>query len=310
MKMLLMNLVLGASVVADRWSTPQKIERIWGDGILDGTPWETMSYSWDDVLLEELALYSPTLGRAALVGDQPPVCELLEQMVTARVWLACCNGPVSEDLELDRVVAQLNERFPGIGLDVGDIYNTGRESVLGLYGDFEFERVSGSPAKELKRLMAVTSLYQDARDRSQMFGEGSPEDGPDLATALIASIQSDLNAAYVYREFEFAHELFLTGICLAQVARGRSVLLTPAIASCFLDVVENHQNDDVAKVLLETANAGIGSERLKRLSAKSANAQHLIVLKPKVSSIGFNSWLPPSSRAGRGLENQSALGGF
>ncbi len=310
MKMLFASLILGASVVVDRWSTPPKTQRIWGDGILDGGDWDAMSYSWDDVLLEELSLYSLALGRSAFEGDEPPVCQLLKRMVMARAWFTWRYALGAEEGGLKRLIRMLNARFPGISLEANDLYETGRDSALALYDDFEFHRVGASPDDEYERLLAIASLYRDARERSRTLGAALPEDRNDLSDALIASMQSDLNAAYVYREFEFAHELFLTGICLAQIARGRSVLLTPSVAGCFLDVVQNRGDEDVARILIRATEAGTGLERFKKLAAKSLGSGHPIVVKPKHSGFDFNRLLAPSQRSGRGLEDHRAIGDY
>lgn len=310
MKMLFASVILGASVVVDRWSTAPKAQRIWGDGILDGGSWDTLSYSWDDVLLEELSLYSLALGRTAFEGDEPPVLQLLKRMLQARAWLTWRYAFGAEEGGLKNVVAKLNALFPGISLLEEDIYEKGSDSALALYDDFEFDRVCASPENEHERLLAIASLYRDARGRCGTPGASSTAAETDLAGALIASMQSDLNAAYVYREFEFAHELFLTGICLSQLARGRSVLLSPSIAGCLLDVVQNRSGEDVTQILIQAANAGIGLERLKRLAAESLGSGRPIIVKPKHFGFDFSGLLPPYQRRSGRLEDHRTVGDY
>jgi len=272
MVMVLLSRMLGLTANAMGLGVPQAHQRrAWGDGIVD-QPYFIMMYDdWDDILLEELAVYSPALARSAFDGSQPPLSRFIDQLLTASLWLAVRaigkQAVQSEKAGLDALCVDLP------GLTAGDIMlgREGRDAAADVFGEDSFETEIAKPLnRHIDRLRSICQIRAVARQRiaegrAATSSHGNPgQAGVDLYLALSQSVHSGINAAYVHQHLDFAQELFLTGICLGQLADGRDVMMTPGMAGCLLDHIDRHKVDPVSSLLHDLAERGAGAGFARR----------------------------------------------
>ena len=114
----------------------------------------------------------------------------------------------------------------------------------------------------------------EASPRSPSCGaQRSLLDTLDLQDALLASIHSRLNAAYVLPQFVFAHELFTAGAWLGLLCAGRDARLPVGIAAVFADIFGESlppdgsgANDALAELLIFHAQKAIDASTLLEIS--------------------------------------------
>jgi putative NIF3 family GTP cyclohydrolase 1 type 2 len=120
-------------------------------------------------------------------------------------------------------------------------------------------------ASELATLALIDRVLHDAASGSDRRSARAPliDWPPSLADVLAASAATRINAAYVYPEYAYAHELLSFSAVLGILVQRRAVYFPPALAAAGVDALV-HPTADVASVavLRSLANLAGGADRL------------------------------------------------
>jgi hypothetical protein len=207
---------------------------VWGDGFANA-PLSTLWYSrsWSDVSDDELALFLPCLtdrddadfGVAARVRAgyirRVRASRLLSRNNASAPVLRAATLPDIGFAEEMRKLPTLQERA------IADRLGPDQDRPHW--------------AREVAILRAIEHMYRRAR--------GEDESAPSLDSALLASIHTAINAAYVYPDCEFAHELLATGAWLGILLMGRRVMMPPYVADVLLRHLGERSQDETSEVL-------------------------------------------------------------
>lgn len=179
----------------------------WGDGFV-GLPLATLWYprSWCDVSDDELVLFLPHLTER----DDP------QFGIAARLGTACnYRNRVAEGLYA----------LSGNASELRAQPLTVEERAAAERLPFDCDRPLW--AREAAILDAIGHMLRHARYEV--------EDTPSLAVALLASIHTGINAAYVYPTHTCAHEILAAGAWLGVLLKGRRAIFPEALARVFVE---------------------------------------------------------------------------
>jgi hypothetical protein len=179
----------------------------WGDGFIDlplATLWHPRS--WSDVSDDELVLFLPQLTDCddPQFGIAARLRESLSHRMRVSEALSALSGDVSADCAKPLTAKE-------------------RATVEHL----PFDRDRPSWMQEAAILEAIRHMLR--RACSEVTNT------PSLETALLGSIHTGINAAYVYPEHAYAHELLTAGAWLGVLLKGRRALMPKAVADVFVE---------------------------------------------------------------------------
>jgi hypothetical protein len=207
---------------------------VWGDGFANGslsTLW--YSRSWSDVSDDELALFLPCLtdrddpdfGVAARVR-----AAFIRRLRASRLISPRCQAASSSFMLVspENALAEEMRKLP-----------TREERAIADRLGPDRERPDW--AREASILQAMDDMYRRAC--------GEDIDPPALAGALMASIHTGINAAYVFPSCAFAHELLATGAWFGMLLMGRRVMMPPYVAEVLLGHLGGAREDKTSEVL-------------------------------------------------------------
>jgi len=179
----------------------------WGDGFIEyplATLWHPRS--WSDVSDDELVLYLPQLTDC----DDPQfgIAARLRERLIHRTRISEALSVLSGDVSAVRAKPLTPEE---------------RATV----GHLPLDRDRPSWMQEAAILAAIRHMLRRACSEAT--------DTLSLETALLASMHTGINAAYVYPEHAYAHELLTAGAWLGVLLKGRRALMPRAVADVFME---------------------------------------------------------------------------
>lgn len=235
----------------------------WGDGLVEqslATLWYCRN--WADVDEDELIFYMPSLadwieGTAENIrAPLPPTLEaiLSSRRSTLRSLFSLIARGATEIGDGRQIVKPghhtfwRSPRFPCSGSEVGRV-------VGQIDGAIERKSINQAPA------------------------------GITCFDALLLSIHTQCNAAYVYPEFESCHAMFTCAAWVGLLVYGRPALLAPSIAEGLCDYLCPSDHSSLGGRSLDQAMQGyadwcVGRDRLLRLARRSA-AGSIMAVNPR-----------------------------
>lgn len=271
----------------------------WGDGLDDQSLNDLWSIrSWDDVSADELVFLIPALAssghqrtyslergpypfaRAALAAAIRQTVADLSRHGAHAAW-ARSPSCILEEIARSGAVESMD---PLAAFETGGTDHERRPKHLLFWTMLqrkEIRMAAGSAhafdhlVRELTALACLDKFVRAARERSAAVEPDAPFSGSaTLPDALVASIHSGINAAYVYAQFEFAHELLSVGAWLGIVLRGRSTVIPEFVASYFSQCAggccdrTTEKQDVCEQILLHHMKLAFGQRRLHRLMGR------------------------------------------
>ncbi len=278
----------------------------WGDGLVDVSLSDLWyAADWNSVSDDELAFLLPSLtgwrafaGRAVAAHDSGPVPYLtrtLEARVAAGASLIARHGNHSVAEALDHLVAvgivtkikpsATDIRVPDREIPLTD----GRHAAGGAWLRDELRAIA-----YLDRILhdALGLPDNDESARAPVFGRPRS-----LDAAIAMSVHARLNAAYVYPEYTFAHELLTVAGVLGHLSQGRAAYISPSIARCIADVMATRiadSADGAAPTLRTFAKSVGGADYLVRAAARAKWGT--ILLQPRLAPMPIGTGRLPLNR--------------
>lgn len=210
----------------------------WGEGLLElSLPTLWRARNWSDLSDDELVLFIPNLMR----DDHP------ELSPPSRIRSAALSRIRASLLVLGGDPQQTLRRITEAG------------TLLGIYTDDELQAVISREAtrEEFALAWRLKSNSSTAwRDETAVLSSlsrtlrGTDTVSPLLSDALISSIHTAFNAAYICPCHTYAHELLGAGAWLGILLRGRCVLMPEFVAHVLIDGLDPSRNDDLVAQIL------------------------------------------------------------
>jgi hypothetical protein len=258
-----------------------KVPPLWGDGLLDrslASHWYPRT--WDDVDLDELTFFMPGLTRLAS-PENGGVAAHVRMALARRVGIAmgvaqdCAGADAARDKQRLRDIIEDCAGLNGLisndlpvtahGKDDGGRYRHIKWRPVTLKGRLD------DLVYELSVLQCLGSMLE-----ATAAGPGALRTGQNVsvADALVASIHSGINAAYVYPHLAWAHETFSAGAWLGIVLSGRRALLPEMIAARLVEASHSERASQAAadpadRVLAYHAEICVGRRRMSRLAHRA-----------------------------------------
>jgi hypothetical protein len=204
-----------------RWRAPQQV---WGDGFADlslGT--SLYPRDWSDVSDDELVLFFPHL-----TGRDHPEFGIAARVRAAYVRRIATSAIISAD----------NGAAP-------HRYSRAEPSAT----DEQAIATRLGP-DENRPFWATESAIIEAVGHMLCEACAAAGNTPALSEALLASIHTGINAAYIYPAHASAHELLATGAWFGTLLMGRPALMPEFVAHVCMDCLDGTRNDLVSKILL------------------------------------------------------------
>lgn len=127
-------------------------------------------------------------------------------------------------------------------------------------------------------LPCLEQMLNTSRDSSK-----NQETAP-LAQAFVASVHSNINAAYVYCEHAYAHELFATGAWLGILGQGRRALMPEFIAEAFLEYSAHPGDHATAEIINDYAQRVCGVQFLIEHAKEVVKSGIPTLINPRVGA--------------------------
>ncbi len=258
-----------------------KAPPLWGDGLLDrslASQW--YPGTWDEVDLDELTFFMPGLTRRTAPA-QGGLASHLRAALARRVGVTLPRlaGYLKLDAVRDRKrLLELIEECAGLPpLDLRDAVAAAGTSTpaSGVHTralrPLSLEERLDAVVYEVSVLNCLGRMLQDCSQESLETRVGTNARQPFAeADALIATIHSGINAAYVYPQFAYAHETFAAGAWLGVLLTGRRALLPEMIAARLSEAVSAGGVQDASGVVLSYhAHIAVGHRRMSRLAHRA-----------------------------------------
>jgi hypothetical protein len=234
---------LGKLFVRDIGTTPEL--PIWGDGLVQQSLAELYSpCGWRSAGADEFAFLIPSLAaRFRPASTVPPEAAAYLQRLLAHISFAAHHLP---ELQQDRPrhAARPLELILASGtittLTAGEIVREAEAARCRFFGPLcplaQTTRANQTAATpqftrecwvfELSVLSCLDHMLATARRGGKHDHRICPTD------AFVGSLHASFNAAYVYPEFVYAHELLSLGAWLGYLVRGRAALMPASSPSC------------------------------------------------------------------------------
>ncbi|MEZ5901033.1 MAG: hypothetical protein R3D51_16245 [Hyphomicrobiaceae bacterium] len=269
--------------LADEWaSKSRQVGTIWGDGLVEQslhTAW--YASDWDSIDLDELIMFLPVLLASGGRGERGPARHI-------RNAIAAHMRSLASSLEQHCDFEDVSERERVMSMICADIL---RDGVM---ADPKTNISIGRALSSIKSsTLREYLVYQVAviitLNRVLRAAEGDCQSTSDCeqADALVASIHSRVNGAYIYPQWAFAHELFSAGAWLGVLLSGRWALLPEFLAEVFAELLERSEVSGAANlvasdlVLLSYIDRTIGRSRLLRQAKRVRETGVPVVIKSK-----------------------------
>lgn len=281
-----------------------KVPHLWGDGLLDrslASHWYPRT--WDDVDLDELTFFMPGLTRLAS-PENGGVAAHVRMALARRVGIAlrvaqdCVGADAAQDKQRLRDII---DDCTGLnGLLLSDVLAAAEDkNDGGHYRQFKWRPVTlkgrlDNLVYELSVLQCLGSMHD-----TSSAGRSAPPTGQNVsvADALVASIHSGINAAYVYPHLAWAHETFSAGAWLGIVLSGRKALLPEMIAARLVEASHSERASQAAadpadRVLAYHAEICVGRRRMSRLAHRALRRSRPLAVRarPPLFSVPRLPW--------------------
>lgn len=237
---------------------------VWGDGLVEQSL-STLYYchSWHDVDDDELVFYLPGLAAAVCDASTPLAPEL-------RAVLGRRAGT------LRSLLRRFGEETGQLAIQARSARNTWMHTPQSIATDLPFSRPELRTVTE-RLEAAIDCLAAPSAGRALSFTD-----------ALLLSIHTQCNGAYLNPRFGSSHMMFTCAAWIGLIAYGRSALLPPSIAEGLgsylapaAEATPDGQSSD--RVLQRYADWCAGRGRLLQLARRSAETGSVILVKPKLS---------------------------
>lgn len=232
-----------------RSRSPTAQDRIWGDGLLDQSLTDTLyPCSWSDIGEDELVFLYPSLACQVRSAQRVDILSLLIRLALRSLADHSQQAP---DASVRRRPCPASPMLSG-----------GNAGATGLHRASTASQAQASPAKRvasdfgclraneqdrsLLENWVVQCLDNMLRDVTSERGgrSGSGSATTELPEALVASIYTCVNGAYVYPQFAFGHEILTTGAWLGVLMRGRAALMPPVVAQVLRELLPLHPHTE------------------------------------------------------------------
>jgi len=266
-----------------------KVPPLWGDGLLDrslASQW--YPGTWDEVDLDELTFFMPGLTRHTSTAEGGPAAHLRAALARrVGVTLPLLAGYLKRDEGKDRKrLIELIEECAGLAPgslreaiktpSAADVPATVRTRVLRpLSAGERLEAI----VYELSVLNCLGRMVQDCQAAGgEARTNSNARPSCSEADALVATIHSGVNAAYVYPHLAYAHETFAAGAWLGVLLSGRRALLPETIAARLAEVgsisrlsgrMPGQAQNATDVVLSYHAHLAVGHRRMNRLAHRA-----------------------------------------
>jgi hypothetical protein len=208
--------------------------RVWGDGFAD-LSLSTSLYprDWSDVSDDELVLFFSHLS-----GQDHP-----ELGIAARLRAAYARRVRASAILRAENGANLYERTAADGRHLDDDLAMAPPSPeeLAIVELFALDLARPPWASEAAIIGAIDRMLCEA---SSAGGKTA-----NLNEALLASIHTAINAAYVYPAHAFAHEVLATGAWFGTLLMGRPALMPLLVAHTCIDCLDGIRQDPISEIL-------------------------------------------------------------
>ena len=261
----------------------------WGDGLVD-VPLSDLWYAadWNSVSDDELVFLLPSLNGRAVAGvaacDSGPIPYLTRTLQSRAVAGALLIARRSH-----QSVAEALGHLVGVGILTKIKPSTSDIPVFDNEISLAGERRVESGAwlhEELRAIAYVDRILHDAlglsdddeSTRTPVFGRPRS-----LDEAIAMSVHARFNAAYVYPEYTFAHELLTVAGVLGHLLQGRPAYISPPIARCIADVMATRISDGAdggVPILRNFAESVGGADYIAKAVARAKRGT--ILLRPRV----------------------------
>ncbi len=282
--------------------------RLWGDGLVEQSL-SSLWYgaSWKDVDSDELIFFMPALaarqdsqvGVAAHIGDA-----LLRRTQSAVTIIRQILRPneVCSDAELARLIETWAALTPASLAN--EPVRRSEPLSRRMTGACLWSRMSNarrlraSVIHELSVLNRLERMLQDSkmRDEAERPGSNRAVDASET-DALVTSIHSAINAAYVYPQFAPSQELFSVAAWIGLLHAGRPALLPLSIAETLMEFFERWASGKETtltdEVLSYHAAVSAGVPQLKNKARKVMRSGSAAVVRPLRFSLLSKPPLPP-----------------
>jgi hypothetical protein len=148
---------------------------------------------------------------------------------------------------------------------------------------------------ELAVVSCLDRLHSAARGPAHRGG--AAQDMP-LPEALVASIHSTFNAAYVFPQLACVHEVLSVGAWLGHLVKGRPAYMPPFVAAYLeAELAPGREGDASAggrstRILRSHAEQAVGLERLHAVARRVASTGRPMLVKPRaMPGLGFTPYL-------------------
>jgi hypothetical protein len=293
----------------------------WGEELVDqslATTWYRAD--WDNVGDDELAYLLPSLcrrrtARAAVAGDAQigPVDYLTRTLIAraestareiARSLGRTDGASISGVLEhlvasrfLTSIATHQYSDLAGAADDLGADFDP--VDLQTSHSHTDAADLPGWLIAELTSLAYADRMLKDASEGLTDKGAHAAPivDWPlSLADVVVATISTRLNGAYVYPEYDSAHELFSLAAVIGHLVQGRAVYLSPFLAGALIDALSSNRattDDAVVSVLRTYADLAGGANylmgRAKIISA--IGIARLISPRPPIVARDSGRWM-------------------
>lgn len=268
--------------------------QLWGDGLVDqsvATHWRQRH--WDDVDVDELTYFIPGLLapealEAAAESSSGPVGFLAEARETqlGRAVTALA-GLLPVGSERERHVRALGF-VTALGITpitARDICDQSR--VANPASGIRMIWAGGIQAAAIYELSVLAAIDCMLGDAAKLVANAVAPmmPAPSASDALIASMHSGVNGAYIYKELAYAHETHATAAWIGKLLAGRPALLPEFIAAILIEtayrVKRNSVTDPFDALIYRHAVAAVGERRLLRLSRRVMQTGSPVAVRTK-----------------------------
>jgi hypothetical protein len=223
----------------------------WGEEFVDqslATAW--YSTDWSSVGDDELAYLLPSLRRrhAAVRGDTKET-QAGPASYLARTLLARAQSAAREVAHVagEKTTRDVLEQFVASGLITALAPTALLEEPGAVHAEPQASphapRSSDWLVAELTALAYADRMLRDATETSGARTEASPlVDWPlSLADVFAATVATRLNGAYVYPQYDWAHEVLSLAAVMGHLLQGRTVYFPPFLARALTDIVSGQR---------------------------------------------------------------------
>lgn len=292
----------------DRWLTDRHIGgargNCWSINLEHGgSPSLDQQLDWDSVEADELVcLYPALLWSAPPRDDDSPLIRTLRRALLARIQIVlaqmalspsngqsspasiysalkeacdCCSMTADEGWHSSETHEALAELYPATGTD-----DAGK-AVTSLHSHVSVNDIARAEASVIAALSNILTWAREPEGAASMGARSVTAD-----EAVLASIYSGINAAYIYRHLDWAHELMTSAAWIGLLLRGRSAALPVAVAERLVDLFERAPYSLAASsdlsdwILWRHAEAACSASHLRTIAYNVIRSRLPQVVKP------------------------------